>query len=257
VKKIALGSDIHLEFGELDIVNQEGADVLILSGDICVASKINQSLYFFEKASSEFKHVIYVLGNHEHYGSNFYDTFINLKDALKHLKNIFVLNNTYVILDEFTYYGGTLWTDYGKRDPLMMLNAPKFMIDYDEIENFTVTGALLNHEAFISGLTHMLETHPTDIPMGMTNDKFVVISHHAPSYESINEKYFASPTNPLFTSDLSEVILDNPRIKLWTHGHMHDSCDYQIGETRIVCNPRGYFGYEPQANKYQLKCLEV
>ena len=39
--KVALASDIHLEFGQLEIENTENADVLILSGDICVAKYLN------------------------------------------------------------------------------------------------------------------------------------------------------------------------------------------------------------------------
>ena len=35
--KIALASDIHLEFGPITLTNDESADVLILAGDICVA----------------------------------------------------------------------------------------------------------------------------------------------------------------------------------------------------------------------------
>jgi hypothetical protein len=26
---------------------------------------------------------------------------------------------------------------------------------------------------------------------------------------------------------------------LWIHGHTHDSFDYLVGPTRIVCNPKG------------------
>jgi len=50
--------------------------------------------------------------------------------------------------------------------------------------------------------------------------------------------------NGAYHSDLSEFILDHPQIKLWTHGHTHHPFDYMIGGTRIVCNPRGYDGYE-------------
>jgi hypothetical protein len=39
---------------------------------------------------------------------------------------------------------------------------------------------------------------------------------------------------------------------LWIHGHVHDSFDYQIGRTRIVCNPRGY---EAHANPNFLPAL--
>jgi hypothetical protein len=27
---------------------------------------------------------------------------------------------------------------------------------------------------------------------------------------------------------------------LWLHGHVHHSCDYRIGATRVLANPRGY-----------------
>jgi hypothetical protein len=69
----------------------------------------------------------------------------------------------------------------------------------------------------------------------------VVVGHHAPSFKSVSEQY-ASQTlmNGGYASDLSEFIMDHPQIKLWTHGHMHQPFDYVIGETRVVCNPRGY-----------------
>ena len=38
--KVALCSDVHLEFGTISLENTEGADVLILSGDICVAKDV-------------------------------------------------------------------------------------------------------------------------------------------------------------------------------------------------------------------------
>jgi len=50
-----------------------------------------------------------------------------------------------------------------------------------------------------------------------------------------------------YASDLSNFILDHPQIKLWTHGHMHQCFDYMIGSTRVVCNPRGYEGHEPDS----------
>ena len=31
---------------------------------------------------------------------------------------------------------------------------------------------------------------------------------------------------------------------LWIHGHIHESFDYKIGKTRVVCNPRGYASIE-------------
>ena len=40
------------------------------------------------------------------------------------------------------------------------------------------------------------------------------------------------------------LILKYPNIKLWCHGHIHQSKDYMIGNTRIICNPRGYEAWD-------------
>ena len=40
------------------------------------------------------------------------------------------------------------------------------------------------------------------------------------------------------------TIMDNPNIKLWIHGHVHNNFDYMIGDTRVICNPRGYEMYQ-------------
>jgi predicted phosphodiesterase len=42
--KIALTSDIHLEFGDWYPVNPENADVLILGGDIMLANEVENAL---------------------------------------------------------------------------------------------------------------------------------------------------------------------------------------------------------------------
>jgi len=75
--------------------------------------------------------------------------------------------------------------------------------------------------------------------------KFVIITHHAPSEMSVHE-YYKHDTlmNGGYMSRLEEFILDRPNICLWTHGHMHNKADYLIGDTRVVCNPRGYLPYE-------------
>jgi hypothetical protein len=79
----------------------------------------------------------------------------------------------------------------------------------------------------------------------------VVCTHHSPSKASTHPRY-ADDTimNGAYSSDISEFILDNPEIKAWTHGHTHDTFDYMIGECRIICNPRGYAGYENRSEHF-------
>jgi Icc-related predicted phosphoesterase len=67
----------------------------------------------------------------------------------------------------------------------------------------------------------------------------------APSFLSVNEKFkHDGKSNGAYCSDLSDLILDNPNIKVWVHGHVHDTCDYKVGDTRVLCNPRGYLPWE-------------
>jgi hypothetical protein len=74
---------------------------------------------------------------------------------------------------------------------------------------------------------------------------FVVITHHAPSFASVHERYRSDTTmNGGFASNMDDFILDHPNIKYYFHGHMHDPVDYMIGTTRVMSNPRGYTPYE-------------
>ena len=87
---------------------------------------------------------------------------------------------------------------------------------------------------------------------------FIVVGHHTPSHSSCHPRYKGEHLmNGGYHSDLSNFILDRPRIKLWTHGHTHELYDYMIGSTRIVCNPRGYIGHESIADKFELKVVGI
>ena len=79
----------------------------------------------------------------------------------------------------------------------------------------------------------------------------VVVTHHSPSKQSTHPRYARDVImNGAYSSDLSEFILDHENILFWTHGHMHDPSDYMIGQCRVICNPRGYYGYESQVQKF-------
>mgnify|MGYP001312392667 CR=1 FL=1 len=67
----------------------------------------------------------------------------------------------------------------------------------------------------------------------------VVVSHHCPHATCVATKFRNSPANPGFASDLSELF-SAYSIAAWCHGHTHCSLDHYVGETRIICNPRGY-----------------
>lgn len=278
--KIAVCSDLHLEFSPITLPNTEGAKVLILSGDICVAHSLhdhpinkpipsdamkpgrNQQAAvnyreFFHHVNLEYDHVIYVAGNHEFYHGRYPDAITWLYDEMKNYPNIHFLDADQVVIDDVTFVGGTLWTDMNRGDPTTMQMIEGMMNDFRIIRNsqrnysrFFPMDSVIHHRATLEYIKQVVDSDPAK--------KYVVVGHHAPTPLSIHEKYKKDVwMNGGYHSDLSEFILDHPQIVLWTHGHMHDPFDYMMGDTRIVCNPRGYKGHDPHADHFQLKFLEI
>lgn len=277
--KIQVVSDLHLEFGPISIENAGETDVLILSGDICVANdladrdtfnivgehgKSNRYHTFFQECCARFPRVVYVMGNHEHYHGDYNASAGIIRDKLSYLPNLYFLDKQFVVIDDVMFLGGTLWTDMNKEDPITLQRIAGMMNDYRIVEDsgnmvsyrtypdgddgpvvfkerparFSPQRSVEDHKAMLLFLKEMLGTISP-------NKKVVVVGHHAPSKASIKPRYHGDHiVNGAYSSDLSELMLDNPCIKLWTHGHTHDSFDYMIGSTRVFCNPRGYYNYE-------------
>lgn len=291
--KIAICSDVHLEFGPLEIKNTEQADVLILSGDICVNAKllfvdsalptqVSQTAHkFFSDCSREFETVIYVAGNHEHYHGDFAKTIPELKSKLAYLGNIVILDKETLVIDGVCFIGGTLWTDMNKEDPLTLQGIRGMMNDFRCVENSNVqvtyrsfdvdpeTKAPTNVVKFHTRAStfspeHAVEDHKKmldyikSVYKNSNHEKYVVVGHHTPSAFSCHPKYSGDTLmNGGYHSDLIDFILDRWNIILWTHGHTHERFDYPIGVCRVVCNPRGYIGYEEMADNFTLKYVEL
>jgi hypothetical protein len=256
--KISLVSDLHLEFGYQEM---PGGDVLILAGDICEARTLSKQFHstkilpyapgmlnaydFFYHECAKYKKVFMVMGNHEHYHGRFDKTYSQLKDMLP--DNVTLLENEIVEYEGVIFMGATLWTDLNRGDPITVFTVKDFMNDYRTIQNFYPTRSMyhkLTPDATVSA--HRGTKEYFKLMLAERRDTpFVVITHMAPSFASVNEKYINDTTmNGAYASDLSEFILDNENIRVWVHGHMHDPVDYQIGGTRVLSNPRGYLRHE-------------
>lgn len=233
--KLNILSDLHLSCGELPIPRND-ADVVILAGDIAGPADAVKWASGFDKP------VLYVPGNHEFYGSSMADTVSQLK-ALCAGTPIQVLDCDEVILQGVRFLGATLWTDFllqgeGQPRTLAMQEARGFIRDFKRIHRDETRDSLFTPEdcaALCQAHANWLERRLAEPHAGPT----VVITHHAPSRQSIHPRFAGSPLNASFVSDL-ERLADGQRAQLWIHGHTHDSFDYQVKGTRVVCNPRGY-----------------
>lgn len=65
----------------------------------------------------------------------------------------------------------------------------------------------------------------------------VVVTHMAPSVQSIPDRYRGQALSASFASNLDDLV---SRSDLWVHGHVHDSRNYTVGKARVVCNPLSY-----------------
>lgn len=268
--KINLISDCHLNFDELEL---PGGDVLIMAGDIVeaghlrISDNLNRHTFladryrkFFKNELVKYKHVIYVLGNHEHYNNVYADSFDRIKKELP--ENVHLLEGDSLSIDDVHFFGSTFWTDMNKKDPIALRYVEKNMSDFYVIKHdgLKVTNnfgeSYYTDKFSASFVADVFNDTVTKLKVFLDQhkqDKVVVISHHAPSSLSIHDQYKDDyPMNYGYFSDLSNLILDNSQIKYWVHGHMHFPVDYTLGSTRILSNPRGYKGYELQAELFDL-----
>jgi len=233
--KINILSDLHLGFGAFDRPVND-ADVVILAGDISRPREAVAWALRFDKP------VLYVAGNHEFYGSSIDGAASELKRLCAGTR-VHLLDNTEIVIGRVRFLGATLWSDFnvfgpGAQKAAAMAEARRLIRDFSRIRLVDAADAVFSPEdsaALFKSHADWLDERLGQAHAGPT----VVITHHAPSRRSIHPRFADSPLNACFVSD-AEHLMGAKRAQLWVHGHTHDSFDYLVNGTRVVCNPRGY-----------------
>lgn len=251
--KITVISDLHLEcLGEFSIqhlgnqIADRPADVLIMAGDICPLVSTRWTK-FLEPVMDSFRHILWVPGNHEYYGSQFktihHDHRTNLETFMAGYPDsaqIHFLSNQSFQLGDINFIGSTLWADFRKKDPLVMMECAKCVNDFHMIRYgdrlFTPHDQL--------GLNSVAKRWIfAEARRGTAREQMnFVITHHAPSWRSVHDRFktgYASIFNGTFVNDLDEQI-EKHQIHTWVHGHTHNSFKYFIDNTLVYANPHGY-----------------
>ncbi|MEO7066463.1 MAG: metallophosphoesterase [Rhodanobacter sp.] len=243
-------SDLHLGVHGMSPPNV-GAEVTILAGDI-----LRPAAAAMAWAASLGRPVLYVPGNHEFYGGSIPAVREELARAARE-HGVHLLDQSVQVINGVRFVGATLWTDFklfgiAERDRAMALSA-KFMRDFTAIHNadggaFTPADSCALFAEQYAWLAAVLD-EPFAGPT-------VVITHHAPTPHSVHPRFADSPVSAAFVSDCSALM---GRAVLWVHGHTHDSFDYVVDGTRVLCNPRGYCakGVNENANFDPCLCVDV
>jgi predicted phosphodiesterase len=225
--------DLHLEFGNVRVPPTD-ADVVVLAGDIHLGREGRR----WTRSQFPDKPVLYVLGNHEFYRHSLPE----LTEALRREtdgSHIHVLENSVVEINGYNFLGCTLWTDFKLAfDPEnAMKTAAGIMSDYSLIQFSTEKRVLRPkdtaklHADSITWLRSCLAKYDPA--------RTIIITHHAPSWESQAQYHANSPLAPAFASNLDSLVRDSG-VPLWIHGHTHYNVDYKLGSTRVLTNQRGY-----------------
>ncbi len=222
-------------------------DVAVIAGDLCDFKSIARSVRLVSRAFRD--NVILVGGNHECYGSS-------VDEAQEQLENSCASTNegeattaavhflersavTIGLTGGQRFVGATLW----------------FPMDHEAMKlTWTMNDfRLIDNLAQVVNRIH--ERTKEYVWDTLTKDD-VLVTHHLPSWRSVHPKYAGSNINRFFVGDIESLIRDR-QPKLIAHGHTHESCDHMIGETRVICNPLGYWDHEVNPNFVERLVVEV
>lgn len=247
-------SDIHIEFHRhterqfkgrisapfiLEELPTDSETVLGIAGDIDIKKKIDE---FLISMSARFKAVVLTLGNHDYWCRSLDTCAFELKQRLQNagVTNVHVLCRDSIEIEGVTFIGATLWTDFNNFNPLAMLGSLQ-MRDYKKIRTNAYSRRISPE--------YLASEHVRDrdfiFSFSQMEKPMVVISHHAPSLMSVDSSRYGinDMLNWSYASSLENQI-SYSNFMLWHHGHNHVNRDYSIHQTRVICNPYGYFGYQ-------------
>jgi predicted phosphodiesterase len=214
---------------------------LILAGDI--SSHPVQRRDMLNEASARFKEIIYVAGNHEHYGGRL-DTWNEEATALEaQFNNVHISRQNEAMSfepDDLQVLYATMWAPYGKTDPLreMKLNNTSdcHWIQKDVWSRRSC--AKDYQEMYTKELDSLRELCKISHSI---NQKCAVVTHHVPSLKMRHPRFPEDVSDDMFMAPEAEAFMyEDWAPKFWFFGHTHKAWDIQIGNTRCISNPYGY-----------------
>jgi len=150
-------------------------------------------------------------------------------------------------IGDFLVVSATLWTNYFGETP-KEIDEYKFLNDKNYIKDWNAQRALNCFKTQFTEIRRIVSTN--------WNKRIILLTHHGLSKQSISPRFAGGPLNGSFVNDLDDWILQCPNIEVAIHGHVHQSFDYMIGSTRILCHPRGY-PREDNYSGYHAKFIDL
>jgi Icc-related predicted phosphoesterase len=255
---------MHLDIGRDAVYTGDfpDADVMVLAGDIAqvnflIPGMVDSYLHdnvskFIHAVSAKYKKVLWIPGNHEYYDSSINQAELIVDKWLKsnNIDNVVFSSKHTEVIDNVKFIMATLWTDLNNSNPIDMNNVSWSLNDYRKIMHdggylrpFHTVDIHRDHKNFIRA--NLAELH---------DKSTVVITHHAPN--SLSDDTVSAFAAAYCCRDMDDIIyIHAPDI--WIHGHTHKKVEYELYDTVVVSNPRGYVGYEPMAHNFQIEVFDI
>jgi Icc-related predicted phosphoesterase len=246
--KVQIFSDLHCDVRSIKpITIVDGVDLVIVAGDTCEG--VLGAFEHLRRIVPAHIPIVMVLGNHEYY-RRFIPNELALARSQASAFNIHVLENDTVTLGNgggVRLVGATLWTDYqvfGEANQAAVMNACASGMNDHRLIGWQKQPWLRFRPQEAALLHHQSRAYIAETLAAPFDGPTVVVSHHAVHWESVHPRFRSDPVTGAFASDLSALI-ETHQPALWVHGHVHNSSDYRVGKTRILCNPHGYGSENP------------
>lgn len=238
--RIRVASDLHLDRQRddwtrvLNFALQGEWDVLAMPGDLCESDGLKRFLPEVATRAAG-RPVVFVLGNHDHWGSDPVNAIITAKDVASGLPSFHVLEMESVEVLGRRFVGSTHW-----------YKIPKVTYRDREWSDFY---RIMGTEDWV----HSRARESARFLASEVREGDVVLTHFLPYVGGIPARWVGDPTNRYFVHDVRPIV-EGKGAALWVHGHTHSSMDYVLGTTRVTCNPYGYPNYpgEPNPGFYQM-----
>jgi Calcineurin-like phosphoesterase len=218
-------------------------DLVIVAGDTCEGALL--AFEHLRRIVPMHIPIVMVMGNHEYY-RRFILNELALARSQASAFNIHLLENDTVVLG-VRFVGANFWTDYrafGESNVAAVMNACATGMNDHRLIGWQKEPWLRFRPQEAALLHHQSKTYFADVLATGSADSTVAISHTAVHWGSIHPRFRTDPLTGAFLSDQSALI-EAHQPALWVHGHVHNSSDYRVGKTRIVCNPHGYGSENP------------
>lgn len=261
-------------------------DILLVAGDLGYSLnnlKKNDDSYWSYEYDTEsiidyfdrnWKYTIIIPGNHEYYGDNSFPIGRRFAQFSKNLKpNVAIVNNKFVhitvcnktneIIDisfsdsirnfnisknntYYTIFGSTLWSNILPEEYYMIY---KYSNDYRYCKS--EKGINLRIGDTVEEYLRTVNILMSNDYKRKDNEKYIILTHHLPSYDFISKEYRNTDINSMYASNL-DTLIDKISPDAWVFGHSHNIRTWTKGKTKFYTS---CLGYVRNSEEHPIKCL--